>query len=77
MDKDSIMLPSDLIQKEYETNPLKIIELMRKGKEKDNRSTIIEPKNKIDKIKENIIPMNDYFLYFSKKEKDNIFFCSR
>ena len=77
MDKDSIMLPSDLIQKEYETNPLKIIELMRKGKEKENKSTIIEPKNKIDKIKENIIPMNDYFLYFSKKEKDNIFFCSK
>ena len=75
MEKDLIELPSDLIQKEYESNPLKIIEIMRKGRE--NEKKIIESNNKIDKIKENIIPINKYFIFTHDKEKEDIFIYSK
>jgi hypothetical protein len=77
MEKNSIMLPSDLIQKEYESNPLKIIDLMRKGKDTENKNTIIESEDKIDILNENFIPNNNYFLCINEKEKDNIYFCSQ
>ena len=77
MEKNSIMLPSDLIQKEYESNPLKIIDLMRKGKETENKNKIIKSEDKIDILNENFIPKNNYFLCINEKEKDNIYFCSQ
>ncbi len=75
MEKDLIELPSDLIQKEYESNPLKIIEIMRKGRE--NEKKIIESNNKIDKIKENIIQINKYFIFTHEKEKEDIYIYSK
>lgn len=52
MEKEKINLPSDLLQKEFEDNPLKIIELMSKKEEvlKD-KSEHIENKNKSFLIK--------------------------
>lgn len=37
MEKNTTVLPSDLIQKEFENNPLKVIESIRKLKDSEEK----------------------------------------
>ena len=74
MDKDKIELPSDLIQKEYEDNPIRIIELMRNGEEnplpEEKKLNVFEPENKNNKIKKEILSFQNYLIIDEDKNKE-------
>ena len=50
MEKNKAELPSDLIQKEFENNPLKVIESIRKIKDSEEKKRKIEEEEKKDKF---------------------------
>ena len=73
MDKDKIEIVSDSIQKEFEQNPLKIIELIRKEKEKE-KSLSIENEKTIEQENQNNNPISIKIFSENNKEekKDNL-----
>ena len=70
MEKDKIEIVSDSIQKEFEQNPLKIIELIRKEKEKEQSSSL-ENEKKFEQ-ENNINNISFSIKKFSNNEKDNL-----
>ena len=65
MEKNTTVLPSDLIQKEFENNPLKVIESIRKLKDSEEKKKKIEEKEKNEKINQKIFLKDDK--YYDKK----------
>ena len=70
MEKDKIEIVSDSIQKEFEQNPLKIIELIRKEKEKE-QSSLLENEKKFEQ-ENNKNNISFSIKKFSNNEKDNL-----
>ena len=70
MEKDKIEIVSDSIQKEFEQNPLKIIELIRKEKEKEQSSSLENEKKFEQENNKNNISFS--IKKFSNNEKDNL-----
>ena len=70
MEKDKIEIVSDSIQKEFEQNPLKIIELIRKEKEKEQSSSL-ENEKKFEQ-ENNINNISFSIKKISNNEKDNL-----
>ena len=66
MEKNKIELPSELIQKELEDNPLKIVELMRDSKEspppEEHKNCNTELENNNDKIKKEETNGNNHII---------------
>ena len=65
MEKNTTVLPSDFIQKEFENNPLKVIESIRKLKDSEEKKKKIEEKEKNEKINQKIFLKDDK--YYDKK----------